>query len=322
MKLSGVLVTGGAGFIGANLVDRLVQKSDFVRVVDNLSSSNEDNIRRHFRKPNFEFCRGDLKDLSTVERALNGVETVFHLAANPEVRVAEVDPSIHFRENLAVTFNVLEGMRKSRSAKLAVFMSSSTVYGEPLEFPTSEGYGPVLPISVYGATKLGCEALISSFCGTFGLRGLIFRLANIVGGESNHGVIVDFIGQLQSNPKELKILGDGTQTKSYLHVRDLVDAIFLALEDFLGREKTVDVYNVGSVDRIDVHRIAQVVAEEMGLHDLTFKVTGGVDGGRGWKGDVKKMQLSVKKLVGLGWKPKLNSEEAVRKSCQEILRAL
>ena len=320
-KFSKVLVTGGTGFIGSHLVDRLMRMDCFVRVVDNLSAGSLDNVRAWVDSERFEFVRGDLKVLGVAEKVVDGAEIVFHLAANPEVRVAEVDPSIHFRENLLTTFNVLEAMRKSETAKSIVFFSSSTVYGEPDSFPTSEDYGPVLPISVYGASKLGCESLISAYCHTFGVRGLIFRLANVVGGRSSHGVIVDFVRKLRESPGELEILGDGSQSKSYLHVEDLVDAVFLALKRFLDEEKrALEVYNVGSLDRVDVRRIAEIITEEMGLQNVAFGFTGGVDGGRGWMGDVKTMLLSVDKLLSLGWKSKLNSEEAVRLSCREFLR--
>jgi UDP-glucose 4-epimerase len=320
-QFSRALVTGGAGFIGSYLVDRLMDAGCFVRVVDNLSSGDLLNIKRWLNGHRFDFVQVDLKDLAVAERAVKDVEVVFHLAANPEVRVAEIDPSVHLHENLLTTFNVLEAMRKSSTAKLIVFFSSSTIYGEPAEFPTEEDYGPLLPISVYGASKLGCESLISAYSHTFGIRGLIFRLANIVGGRSRHGVVVDFIRKLKKNSQKLEVLGDGTQSKSYLHVEDLIDAVFLAFKHFVVTRKTLEIYNVGSLDRIDVRSIAEVVAEEMGLRNLELKFTGGVDGGRGWKGDVKSMLLSVNKLLSLGWKPTLNSEEAIRTSCRELLRS-
>jgi len=319
-EFSKVLVTGGAGFIGSHLVDWLMETGCFVRVVDNLSSGSLENVKRWLGDSRLDYFRGDLKDLAIAEKAVNGVEVVFHLAANPEVRIGEVDPSIHFRENLLTTFKVLEAMRKSEKARLIVFFSSSTVYGEPDRFPTPEDYGPLFPISVYGASKLGCESLIISYCRTFGFRGLIFRLANIVGGRSTHGVIVDFIHKLQKNPQELEILGDGNQSKSYLHVKDFIPAVFLALNRFLNEKKTVEVYNVGSLEKINVKRIAGIVVEEMGLHNLKFRFTGGVNGGRGWRGDVKNMLLSVDRLLNLGWKPMLSSEEAVRLSCREFLQ--
>jgi len=294
----------------------------FVRVVDNLSSGSLENVKGWLSNSRFDFVRGDLKDLAVAEKAVDGVEVVFHLAANPEVRVAEVDPSIHFRENLLTTFNVLEAMRKSETAGLIVFFSSSTVYGEPDSFPTCEDYGPLLPISVYGASKLGCESLVSAYCHTFGVRGLVFRLANVVGGRSTHGVIVDFVRKLRENPRELEILGDGKQSKSYLHVKDCVDAVFIALRHFLDEKKALEVYNLGSLDKVDVKRIAEIVSKEMGLQDLEFRFTGGVNGGRGWMGDVKTMLLSADKLLSLGWRPRFNSEEAVRLSCREFLRSV
>jgi UDP-glucose 4-epimerase len=321
MKVTRVLVTGGAGFLGSHLVDRLMQMGMFVRVVDNLSSGRLENVKGWLSDSRFEFVHGDLKDLAVAEEAVNGVEVVFHLAANPEVRVAEVDPSIHFRENLLTTFNVLEAMRKSETARLIVFFSSSTVYGEPAEIPTPEDYGPLLPISVYGASKLGCEALVSAYCHAFSVKGLVFRLANIVGSRSTHGVIVDFIHKLRDSPEELEILGDGNQSKSYLHVNDLVDAVFLALKDFVGCRETIQVYNVGSLDRVDVRHIAEIVCNEMGLESVRFSFTGGVDGGRGWKGDVKTMLISTTRLADLGWAPKLNSEQAIEQSCREFLES-
>jgi len=321
-EFSNILVTGGAGFIGSHLVDRLMGMGYFVRVVDNLSSGSLENIKPWFRNSRFEFVHGDLKSLSVAKNCVSGVDVVFHLAANPEVRVEEAEPKVHFRENLLVTFNVLEAMRESKTAHVIVFFSSSTVYGEPTSFPTSEEHGPLLPISVYGASKLGCESLVSSYCHVFGIRSIIFRLANIVGGRSAHGVVVDFIRKLQRNPKELEILGDGNQGKSYLHVKDFVDAVFLALRSFLSGERAVEVYNVGSLDQIDVKHIAQIVTEEMELQNVKFELTGGVDGGRGWRGDVKTMLLSCDRLMNLNWKPILDSEEAIRLSCRELLQSM
>jgi len=300
-RFSKVLVTGGAGFIGSHSVDCLMRMGCFVRVVDDLSGGSLGNVKGWLGDSRFEFVHGDLKDLSVAEKAVEGVEVVFHLAANPEFRVAEVDPSIHFRENLLTTFNVLENMRKSKSARLIVFSSSSTIYGEPERFPTPEDYGPLLPISVYGASKLGCESLISSYCYTFGLRGLVFRLANIVGKRSTHGIVVDFIRKLRKNSEDLEVLGDGNQSKSYLHVKDLIDAIFLALKCFLDEKKTIEVYNVGSLDKVDVKRIAEIVCEEMGIHDVRFRFNDVLGDGRGWMGDVKTMLLSADKLLSLGW---------------------
>ena len=319
-KPSRVLVTGGAGFIGSHLVDKLMAEGHDVRVVDNLSSGSLSNIEPWLNSNHFEFVKDDLKKASAARRAMENMELVFHLAANPEVRVGEVNPSVHFRENLLATFKVLEAMRETRTPNVLVFFSSSTVYGDAEEMPTPENYGPLLPISIYGASKLGCESLVSSFAHMFGIRGIVFRLANIIGSRSKHGVTVDFVHKLRKNPRELEILGDGSQNKSFLHINDLIDGVLLSLRNFLKSKKSVEVYNVGSLDRISVKRIAGIVCKEMGLKNVKYGFTGGVDGGRGWRGDVKLMLLSVEKLLNLGWKPKLGSEEAISLVCRELLK--
>ncbi len=319
-KPSKILITGGAGFIGSHLVDRLMMGGQNVTVFDNLSNGSLKNLESWLENEHFRFIKGDLKKLGDVGEAVKGIELVFHLAANPEVRVGETDPYIHFQENLMATFNLLEAVRKSASAKTFVFFSTSTVYGEAAILPTPENYGPSIPISTYGASKLGCEALVSSYAHTFGLRALILRVANVVGSRANHGVIIDFINKLETDPRRLEILGDGTQKKSYLHIEDFIDATLRLTSRFLDDEKKVDIYNVGSVDQIEVKKIAEVVAEEIGFRDVAFVFTGGVDGGRGWLGDVKIMLLSIDKLMKTGWKPKYNSEQAVRLAVKAILK--
>jgi len=319
-KPSKILITGGAGFIGSHFVDRLMMDGQKVTVFDNLSNGSLKNLERWLENERFRFIKGDLKKPSDIEKTVKNIELVFHLAANPEVRVGETDPSIHFQENLMATFNLLEAVRKNSSVKTFVFFSTSTVYGEATILPTPEDYGPTIPISTYGASKLGCEALASSYAHTFGLRTLILRVANVVGSRTNHGVTIDFINKLKTDPKRLEILGDGTQKKSYLHIEDFIDATLHLTSRFLDDEKKADVYNVGSVDQIEVKKIAKIVAEEMGLQDVKFVFTGGVDGGRGWLGDVKIMLLSIDKLRKTGWKPKYNSEQAVRLAVKAILK--
>jgi len=314
-----ILVTGGAGFIGSHLVDALMEKGYRVRVVDNLSNGNVKNIERWVNDSRFEMIEGDLKKPEVAGKSVEGVNVVFHLAANPDIRLGVSDPSVHFDENLVVTFNVLEAMRKSKTAKSVVFSSTSTVYGEAVVLPTPEDYGPLLPISIYGASKLGCEALVASYCHTFDFKGALLRFANIVGSRSNHGVVVDFVRKLRQDSSELEILGDGTQRKSYLHVRDLVDAFFVVLGG-LRKGGFVEAYNVGSLDQVDVVRIAQIVCEEMEIDKPRFRFNKAVKDGRGWKGDVKMMQLSIQKLLDLGWKPTLSSEEAIRLCCSELLK--
>ncbi|MDH5532602.1 MAG: NAD-dependent epimerase/dehydratase family protein, partial [Candidatus Bathyarchaeota archaeon] len=271
-----VLVTGGAGFIGSHLVERLIKDNHGVTVIDNLSNGSLRNIESWLDNEHFSFIKGDLKEPQTSEKAAKDAELVFHLAANPEVRVGETDPSIHFEENLVATFRLLEALRKQGSARVIVFTSTSTVYGEALRLPTPEDYGPSIPISTYGATKLGSEALIDAYAHTFDLRGLIFRLANIVGPRGTTGVVVDFVKKLRANPKRLEILGDGSQKKSYLYIDDCIDAISFATNEFLNSNERIKVYNVGSPDSVTVARIAEIVAEEMSLSDVEFVFTGGV----------------------------------------------
>ncbi|MCL6495976.1 MAG: NAD-dependent epimerase/dehydratase family protein [Ignavibacterium sp.] len=314
-----VLVTGGAGFIGSHLVGHLISNGCNVVVFDNLSSGDINNLQIWRDSQQFEFVKGDLKNKGHIEGVLNeGIDLVFHFAANPEVRVGETDPLVHFNENLLATFNLLEAMRRSKNAKTIVFASTSTVYGEASILPTPEDYGPLVPISTYGASKLGCEALITSYAYTFDFRGLILRLANIVGPRSKHGVIFDFIRKLEADPNRLEILGDGKQKKSYLHVEDCVDAIIYVTKRFLENDKKVDIYNIGSVDQIEVHEIAHIVIKAMNLENVKYVFTGGVNGGRGWRGDVKNMHLSINKLLETGWKPKYNTKQAIQLTLKQI----
>jgi len=313
---SKVLITGGAGFIGSHLVDVLMKLGVRVRVFDNLSSGRLENLNSWLGNPRFEFRNGDLLDVDKVFKAVEDSCIVFHLAANPEVRSSSINPIRHFRENVVTTLNLLEAIRKVGNVKMFIFTSSSTVYGEANNVPTSEDYAPLKPISVYGATKLACEGLISAYAHTFGFKAIIYRLANIIGPRSKHGVVYDFVSKLRNNPKILEILGDGTQKKSYLYVTDCIKAILLGLKR---PGEYVEIYNVGSDDQVDVKTIAQIVVEEMGLKQVRFIFTGGVDGGRGWKGDVKNMLLDTTKLKSLGWRPRYNSVQAVRKTVKELL---
>ncbi|WP_461866816.1 NAD-dependent epimerase/dehydratase family protein [Thermococcus sp.] len=311
-----VLVTGGAGFIGSHLVDTLMKEEHEVRVLDDLSAGSLENIKRWLDHERFEFIKGDMRDLSVVKKAIGGVDAVFHLAANPEVRIGAQSPELLYETNVAITYNLLEAIKDS-AVEYLVFTSSSTVYGDAKVIPTPEDAW-LEPISVYGGAKLAAEALISGYAHTFGFRALVLRLANIIGERSNHGVIYDFINKLRMNPKELEILGDGTQKKSYLHVSDTVEGILHIFEHFRRGAKSFDVYNLGNDDWITVKEIAEIVSEEMKLKPL-FKFTGGVDGGRGWKGDVKLMLLSIEKAKSTGWKPRMNSYEAVRRTVEELL---
>ena len=310
-----ILITGGAGFIGSHLVDVLLNRGEEVCVIDNLSTGSIKNIEHWLNNPNFTFIKCDLlKPCKRVKVKEFGL--IFHFAANPEVRIGSTDPNIHFQQNVVATYNLLELLRRAESRPTLVFASTSTVYGEASKIPTPEDYAPLKPISTYGASKLACEALITAYAYTYNFRAVIYRLANIVGPRSKHGVIYDFVQKLRRNPEMLEILGDGTQTKSYLHVNDCIDAILLGLER---ASEQIEIFNVGSDDQVDVKTIAQIIIEEMGLKDVKLTFTGGVDGGRGWKGDVKNMLLDTTKLKTLGWRPKLNSKQAVREAAKSLI---
>jgi len=307
-----ILVTGGAGFIGSHLVDHLIEKGNKVTVFDNLSSGKMGFIENHLGNPDFTLIKGDLLDQEAIEKACEGIDFVCHVAANPDVRLGASDTRVHLDQNILATYTLLEAMRKNNTKKIA-FTSTSTVYGEASIMPTPEDYGPLIPISLYGASKLACEAFITSYSHTFDMQAWIFRFANIVGPRSTHGITVDFIKKLWKNASLLEILGDGKQEKSYLHVSECVDAILFLIEN--SKEK-VNIFNIGSEDTISATEIGKVVIEEMGLSNVEFTYTGG---NRGWKGDVPRMRLGIEKMKSLGWKPVYTSERSIRETARALL---
>lgn len=309
-----VLVTGGAGFIGSHLVDRLVKEGHEVTVYDNFSSGKMKFIEHHLNKDYFRLVKADLLDNDVLEREIEGHDVVFHLAAIPDVRLGASRPDV-FKTDVMATYNLLDAMRKHDITSI-VFSSSSTVYGEAPPIPLREDFGPLLPISIYGSAKLACEGLISAFCHTFDMRGWIFRFANVVGSRCTHGVIYDFINKLRKNPSELLILGDGKQRKSYLYIDDCIDGILFGFEK--SREQ-INLFNLGTDGATEVNEIARMVVKEMGLKDVTFRYTGGE---RGWKGDVPRFQFDISKIRSLGWEPKYNSDDAVRKAIKDLLEEI
>jgi len=314
-----ITITGGAGFIGSHLVDELMEKGAIINVLDNLSKGYMENISKWIKNPRFNFIKGDCLNKEDIRKAIKDCEIIFHLAANPEVRIGAIDTSIDFKQNIIATYNILEEARKSKTIETIVFTSTSTIYGEAKKIPTPEDYAPLIPISMYGSSKLACEALISAYCNMFNLKGIIYRLANIIGSRCKHGVIWDFINKLKNNPRKLEILGDGTQKKSYLLVNECIEAMLIGLEK--SYEK-IEIYNIGSEDYITVKEIAEIIVNEMNLKNVEFIYTGGVDGGRGWIGDVKTMLLDISKLKKIGWKPKYNSKEAVIIATKQILKEI
>ncbi|MBT9132987.1 MAG: UDP-glucose 4-epimerase [Firmicutes bacterium] len=305
------LVTGGAGFIGSHLVDRLVNMG-VVTVYDNLSLGKREFIEHHLGRDGFEFIQADLLELDTLKGVMKDHEVVFHMAANSEIKGSMGGTDLDLKEGTVATYNVLEAMRLNNIKKV-VFASSSAVYGEtPLE-PIPEDYGPLQPISLYGASKLACEGLITAFCHLLDMQAWIFRFANVVGTRPTHGAVFDFINKLHHNPNELEMLGDGTQEKPYIHVEDCVDGI---LYGFQHSNDKVNVFNLGSFSSTSVSTIAQILVEEMGLANVKFKYTGG---DRGWPGDVPQVRFDTARMEKLGWKPKYTSDEAVRKAIRDIL---
>ena len=309
-----VLVTGGAGFIGSHLCDKLVSEGFQVVAFDNLSNGRIENLSLCREERNFKFTKADLKD--NLADYLKHSETLYHMAAYPEVRTGYDNPELAYEQNVQNTHNLLESVRRSNINEI-VFASSSVVYGEPKTIPTSETYGPLIPISQYGGSKLACEGLISSYCHTYGIKGIIIRLANVIGSRSNHGVIWDFINKLKKSPAELKILGDGKQAKSYIHVSDTIDG-FLYCSKF-SKDK-VDIYNIGNDDKIDVRSIADIVCRNMNLQNVEIMYEGGTTDGRGWIGDVKQMQLDITKLKALGWNARHSSLAAVDLAVKEMIK--
>ncbi len=304
-------VTGGAGFVGSHLVDKLMEKGE-VTVYDDLSSGRREFIQQHLSRDDFKFIKADLLEFSALRKAMKGHDVVFHMAANPEARAGIEDTDIDLRQGTLATYNVLEAMRINGLKRL-VFASSSTVCGETPPLPITEDYGPLLPISLYGASKLACEGLITAFCHLFGMQAWLFRLANVVGKRVTHGVIFDFIAKLRQNPKELEVLGDGTQEKPYLFVEDCVDGILFGFEHSNGQ---INIFNLGCSSSTSVDTLAKVLIEEMGLQNVELHYTGG---NRGWPGDVPQVRFDVERMERLGWRAKYSSDEAVRKAIRQIL---
>ena len=305
-------ITGGAGFIGSHLVDRLLAEGNTITVYDNLVSGKKENIARHFNDDNFTFIEADLLDLETLKKAMQGHEIVWHLGANTDIPGGNRVTDLDLKSCTTGTYNVLEAMRQNGMKKL-LFTSTSAVYGEIEKMPTSEDDGPILPISLYGSGKLAGEGLVSAYCHLFDMKAWMFRFGNVIGYRMGHGVIFDFINKLRNNSDELEILGDGSQDKNYFLVEDCIDGMLCA---FYNSKKQCDVFNLGSETNVNVTTIARIVTEEMGLKDIPFRYTGGK---RGWPGDVPIVHFSLRKIAKLGWEPKHTSEEAIRIAARRLL---
>ena len=310
-----ILVTGGAGFIGSYIAEKLVENGTDTKVIDNLVTGKKENLSKCFDQDNFSFLEYDLGNLDGIENHLGDVDILFHFAADPEVRTGYSKPEDSFEQNIVNTFNLLQKIKQSKIKKI-VFASSSSVYGDAKIIPTNEEYGPLSPISHYGASKLACEAMVSSFCHNYNIEGVILRLANVIGLRGRHGLIWDLVHKLKINQDELELLGDGKQTKSFIHISDAINGIFSSLNNL---QDKVEVFNLGSEDSVEIMDVAKIVCKNMGLNEIKINLTGGVDDGRGWKGDIKIAHLDISKLKNLGWRPKLSSLEAADLTSQEII---
>lgn len=308
-----VMVAGGAGFIGSHLIDALLAEGNDVVCVDNFFIGTKENIAHLHGNPHFKFYEQDLADLDRMLEIFRTeqVEYVFHLAANSDIQASAQSPMIEYKNTYSTTFILLECMRLCGVKKL-FFASTSAVYGEQMGAEVSEEAVALKPISYYGGAKLGSEGIISSFAYMNDMSVLVFRFPNVIGPRLTHGVIFDFVKRLKEDPSHLRILGDGRQSKPYIYVLDLVDAIMR----FKDAEKGVTLYNVGVETQTSVTRIAEIVCEKMGLTGIPFEYTGGRGG---WKGDVPVFAYNLDKIHATGWKASMTSDEAVAKTVEMVL---
>jgi len=314
-----IVVTGGAGFIAHGIIQRLLELGKTILAIDNLAGGSLENIAPMRAKRNFAFAQADLADLEAYRQTLAAnvelgpVTDVWHMAANSDIPAGLRDNNIDLRDTFITTFNTLQIMEEQGARRL-IFASSSAIYGDLQDKILTEDSGPLLPISNYGAMKLASEAVITAAAEKFLERALLFRFPNVVGVPATHGVILDFVRRLRINGTRLEVLGDGTQRKPYLHVSDLVDAIFAIEARSLAK---VDVFNIGPEDSgVTVRQIAEeTIAVVAPGAELRFGV-----GDKGWVGDVPRFRYSIEKLRSLGWKPKLSSLDAARRAIHEIAR--
>lgn len=307
------LVTGGAGFIGTHLVERLLNDGNEVIVVDNFTLGKQENVDKFKSNKNYKFYMISISDNERFCEELKDehIDIIYHLAANSDIQKGGKNPEVDYRDTFMTTRGVLELMRRNNIKNL-FFSSTSAIYGDEYGKLLTEDLGGLLPISYYGSAKAASENFISSYSYMNDFNTMIFRFPNVIGPNLTHGVIHDFAKKLSNNPNELEILGDGTQTKPYIYVLDLIDCIMMMTKDI---KKGVNIYNVGVETATSVTTIADIVCEELGYENVAYKYTGG---NVGWKGDVPKFQYDLTKIHGVGWKAKYTSDEAVRETVKSL----
>ena len=315
MSITRCIITGGAGFIGSHFIDVLLdnKETELVTIFDNFCNGHSWHYAHHINDKRLKVVCDTIENISALSQVMDGHDTVIHLASNADIAKASTDPTVDFWQGTALTNCVLEAMRITGTKRL-LYASGSGVYGDHSEIEFQEDYGPLLPISTYGASKLAGESLIHSYCCMFGISAVCFRFANVVGERQTHGVCYDFIKKLLKDPTILSIWGNGTQDKSYIYVKDVVNAVLLANEKL---DKSFEVYNVATEESIIVKEIAELVVVHMKLSNIKFEYTGG---NCGFLGDVPIIKLSSKKIRKLGWKNSLTTKEAISKSILDMLK--
>lgn len=311
--MENILITGGAGFIGSHLTGRLLAGGHKVVAADDFTLGSRDNVAAYLDDLNFSLVEMDVSKIDELESLMrkHKIDRVYHLAANSDIQKSAVCPTIDYEKTFNTTYAVVEAMRRTGCRKL-FFASTSAVYGEKPDACISENAGRMSPISYYGGAKLASEAFISAYSYMNEFETLIFRFPNVIGPGLTHGVIFDFIRKLQNNPKELEILGDGTQCKPYLYVLDLVDAI----DSFSHKERRgVEIFNIGVDTATTVNEIADMVCARMGLKNVRYQYTGGKVG---WKGDVPAFQYDLSKIHEAGWRPSHDSNGSVKATLDSL----
>jgi len=309
-----ILVTGGAGFIGSHLCAALLNRGHEVVAYDNLLLGKEKFLEPCKASSHFRFVKADLLDRPMLEKNMDGIEAVFHLAANSDISHGATHTHVDLELGTIATYNTLEAMRKCGVKKI-VFASTSAIYGEADQKPTPESYGPLFPISFYGASKLACEGLVSAFSHNYDIQAFMYRFANIVGSHSTHGAIHDFVKRLKKEPEYLQVLGNGTQKKSYLHVSDCVSGLLYGFENL---KDSFQCFNLASQGVTTVKFIAEEVVNQLGgTAEIRYESTD-----RGWRGDVPFTWLDGTLYHSKGWQAHMNSDEAVQKAVGEIIKEI
>jgi len=311
-NMNKAFITGGAGFIGSSIVDKLLSQGHSVVVYDNFSTGQIKFLKNVKKNNNLNIVKGDLLDKSLLDVSIDNCDIVYHMAANADIRHGLDKPYLDIEQNTLATFNLLEAMRK-KDIKRIVFSSSAAALGEPTVFPTPESCSIPIQTSLYGASKMACEGLISSYCEGYGFEGYVFRFVSLLGPRYPHGHVFDFVKQLRTNPSKLKVLGDGNQRKSYMHINDCLDAMFLVAEEkrtAMSSKHHCQVYHLGYPSYIKVIDSIGFICDQMKLNPkLEFS-----GGDRGWIGDNPFVFLDISKIQKEGWTPKYNIENSIRET--------